>query len=68
MTLSQNFTNPSDPAKKPIYVDAKDIIIDGQRMTDENLHEIAEDVMEHFYESKGLEFNRMPYVKDEPTA
>ena len=54
-------------SEDPKYVDTKDIIIDGEQMTDEKLHEIIEDVMEHFYKSKGLEFNRMPFDSTEPS-
>jgi hypothetical protein len=68
MTLNQDFGSASDPSKKTVYIDAKDIIIDGEQMTDEKLHEIAEDAMESFYKSKGLDFKRMPYVEDQPTA
>ena len=48
-------------SKDPIYVDAKDIFIDGEQMTDEKLHEIAEDAVAYMYKLKGWEFKRMPY-------
>ena len=54
-------------SEDPIYVETKDIIIDGEQMTDEKLHEIIEDTMELFYKSKGLEFNRMPFESIEPS-
>ena len=68
MTLNQEFGSAAGPVKKTEYIDTKDIIIDGEQMTEAKLHEIIEDAMEHFYKSRGLEFNRMPYIEDEPTA
>ena len=54
-------------SEDPIYVETKDIIIDGEQMTEERLHEIIEDAMEQFYKSKGLKFNRMPFESTEPS-
>lgn len=68
MTLNQDFGSAAEPVKKTEYIDTKDIILDGEQMTDEKLHEIIEDAMEHFYKSKGIKVNRMPYVEDQPTA
>ncbi len=68
MTLNQDFGSPAKPNKKKIYVETKDIIIDGEQMTDEKLHEFTEDAVKELYKLKGWEFNRMPYIEDEPTA
>ena len=54
-------------SKDPIYINTEDIMIDGEQMTEAKLHEIIEDAMEHFYKSKGIKVNRMPFESTEPS-